>query len=73
MDTTRLISTVAIWAAAAAIFLGGFVRISWSGWAGGLPWALGVVGLFLGAGYATKWVWSSGKRADDNVSDREDT
>ena len=72
MDTTRLITTVVIWGAVTAIFLGGFVRMSWSGWAGGLPWALGVVALFLGAGYATKGVWSSGKPADGNVSDRDE-
>ena len=71
MDTTRLISTVAIWIAAAVIFVGGFARMSWSG-LGGLFWFLGVAALFLSAGYATKFVWTSEKWADGNMSDRDD-
>ncbi len=72
--TTRLIATVVIWAAAAGIFLGGFVRISWTGAAGGIPLALGVSTLFLGAGYATAKVWSPGKPTNgrDSRSDGDD-
>ena len=71
MDKTRVISTVAIWIAAAVIFMGGFARMSFSIW-GGPFWALGVVALFVGAGNATKWVWTSEKWADGNMSDRDD-
>ena len=71
MDTTRLISTVVIWLAATVIFVGGFARMSWTG-LGGLFWALGVASLFLGAGFATKCVWTSEKWADGNMSDRDD-
>ena len=71
MDTTRMISTVAIWIAAAVIIVGGFARMSWSGF-GGVFWFLGVAALFLSAGYATKCVWASETRADGNMSDRDD-
>ncbi len=72
MDRTRVISTVAIWVAAAVIFVGGFARMSWSGMVGGLVWASGVGALFLAVGYATKTVWASEKRADGQEADRDD-
>lgn len=45
----RIIFTVlALWSVAGLVFVFGFRLINWTGWAGGLPWAAGVVALFWG-------------------------
>jgi putative membrane protein len=64
MDTTRLISTLVIWGATAGMFLLGLMQGTYEGWGGALVVISGAGLLFLGAAFATRWVWSSGRRAD---------
>ncbi|REL35374.1 hypothetical protein [Thalassotalea euphylliae] len=57
----NLISVVLVWALVAYIFVFGFAKIQWNGWAGGLPWLTGVVFLFGSAGFTSKWLMSKSR------------
>jgi hypothetical protein len=53
---SNLISVVLVWGLVAYIFVFGFAKIQWAGWEGGLPWLVGVVGLFGSAAFTSKWL-----------------
>jgi len=52
----NLIAVVFVWGIASYIFVFGFAHIKWEGWAGGFPWLVGVVSLFVSAAFTSKWL-----------------
>ena len=52
----NLVTVVFVWGIASYIFVFGFAQIKWEGWAGGFPWMMGVIGLFVSAAFTSKWL-----------------